>query len=659
MSNIGGIQQEQMSLQQRAVELGKHVQKNATRLLLTGTIAFSGVASSEAVSTQEALAQDPASAQPVETAQSLAERANNLVAKTSLSWLNHQQQDGRLIDPVLGPVPSYGAPMIGQAMLETGVASKNKDLITAGSNVLKAQTQTSNGKEYDFGFETFGLADSLIWMNQNQIAKADISPVQIAVNGFLKGRNNEQIGAEKYGGIERCLGDPTCWYNIKLVKALSEVELQRANIIPGAFTAPDGKNHATISANVSNLLAQAATNTSSLSTRQGAGFNFDNAGILSDPPKNPLAYNAFSSMLLGNIIESVGQDKAPTATKEAFSRTTKAMVGLMAPNGDVAYIGRGQGQVWNVAAATDALAIAAHETPNPEWKGRYLNGVSRALTRLETVYAPGEWGMPLVPRLAGSGPQNYEGLDSYANTVEYDGLALWALNNAKNVLGQTDSAPLEQIGADADGTFIDPTSTRFATVKKGDRWWAIHGSTTHNDARYDFGIVAAQRKTQAGWQPAIPYRPRTEQKTTGGPMIIDGKKTFVPVSRDISADAKGRVVVNGGWSERANGTPARDKNTRWVFDPIADGVALKFRAKRAEKYQFRVWYEAGSTVKRTKNFLDVTEPSGRHQRYSLNQPITVATDKETYDSAYDQNLNSSTITTTTKKGAQVVYRTQF
>jgi len=322
------------------------------------------------------------------------------------------------------------------------------------------------------------------------------------------------------------------------------------------------------------FLAQAAANTGTDARRVGERVSFGDAGILSDPTKNPLAYHALSTMMLGHALVSLGR-ATPARARAAFFRSARTLVGLMAPDGNVAYVGRGQGQVWTVAATVDALAIAASRTNSPTWRGRFLVGAALAIRRLQAVYPVGSWGLALVPRLAGETGGNYDGIDGYANSVSYNGLALWALVDATRALAGVRATLVQPLPATTNGVFLDPSHTKFAAVTNGSLWFAIHGTDSDPaDARYDFGLAAAEKRDGSGWRTVLPYRPLTFRPTTGGPALLVGGRALFPIGRRITAKRSGEVVIRGGW-----GTPGRAArrvrfDTIWTYraTPALDGV---------------------------------------------------------------------------------------
>jgi hypothetical protein len=630
-------------------------------LLLTGTLALSTLALHEEVSGDTASAQEPLQAQVMPVAHAvaaqsgastpgaLAGQANTLVTSVSEAWAAHQLPNGNLLDPVEGRVGGYGVSMIGQAMIETGEANSNEVLIQDGINAeLNEVSNPDHG-----GFEKFSLASAYIWNQAHLANDPNWQAAQTKVSSFLSAEGKPIVSS----GAATCYAEQNCWNNLKLVNTFANIE-QAATGLNGQSATASAKPEAVLTRATNEILEQASTNTGNDARRLGANMYFDDAGILSDPTKDPLAYHELSTMMLGHVIEALGS-RTPGFVNAAFQRSARAIIGLMAPDGDGAYIGRGQGQVWNVAAMTDALAIAAHDTSNPVWRGRYLAGAARTLTRLETVYEPGSYGLALVPRLASDPDPNYLGVDSYANTVEYNGLALWELEDAEQELQTTQPAPAEAIGADTNGVFIDPSHTQFAAVRKGNLWWAIHAGDTSDDARYDFGLVAAEKQENGVWTPALPYRPLTYAETSGGPTLDSNGEHFVPVGDKLTARANGTVQVEGGWASTPGGKPSRDPNTLWTFKPAGgSGVTEEFRVRDRETLQFQTWYEQGSQTTQSERGINVVEPDGRRENYSFNGPVSI-TSGPVYHSAYDKNLDSSVLTIHTKPGAEVVYTTEF
>lgn len=625
-------------------------------------LAFSALSTDQPGSPERAQANGTPQTQAVTTPGSLSQQADSLVAAAALAWSNKQLPDGRFVDPVLGPQSNYGAPMIGQAMVKTGQAIENPQLIAAGLTAEVKQIINQNGEYFSSGFESFGLTDAYEWNQTHLSENPDWQSAREPIVRYLNLRSKPAPVKHSKAGVDNCLTSDKCWSNLKLVGAFENLGIRSAGLGNNLVvkSASSNTEKGMLTPELQSLYDQAGRNTSTNAARKG-GMNFSEAGILSDPSSNPLAYNSLSAMLMGRTMEKLGPNNTSPVIKKTFFRSARALLGLMAPDGDSAYIGRGQGQVWTAAAAADSLAMAAQNSPDPTWRGRFLSGAARAIKRLETLHKPGAWGLPLVPRHSGMNTFNYQGVDSYANTVIYNGLALWALDHAAKVLKTIPETSMQPIPADVNGVFVDPTQTQFAAVTNPNAsiWYAVHAGLTHaKDARYDFGTVAAQKRTSDGsWKMAMPPRPYTKQKTSAGPTIESQGKKLTPAGT-ITANKLGVVTVKGGWTANPNKPATLDLGTTWKFTPERDGVTMAFPSRNNRAYTFAVWHEKGAKVIQNSRGLQVTEQDGDVQKYTFNRPVKITTRNAKESSAYNENMGKSSITVN-GNGRQIKYKTSF
>lgn len=542
------------------------------------------------------------------------------------------------------------------------------------------------------------LSEAFTWNDAHLANMGAWAPARATIAAFITDH------APLVSDAGDCYSEERCYDNLKLVAAVAELSLLQTGLPDLTLGAP-----ATIHAKALAALIQAAKNTGADARRLGTD-PFRGAGILSDPGRSPLAYHVLSTLMLGQAVRRLGAS-APVSVIAAFSRCARALIGLMAPDGDVAYIGRGQGQVWTVAASIDALALAAQMTHNVTWRGRYLAGAALELARLRSLYSADGWGLPLVPRLAGQASPNYLGIDGYANTVEYDGLSLWALTDAARVLSLIPPTPYQALPSTKNGTFLDPSHTKFAAVTDGRLWYAIHGSDSDPaDARYGFGLISVERDSAQGWRAVLPYPPLTplltSTATTSGPTLIlagrasgggqegsgarGGERVLYPVKTHIAVSASGVVTIHAGWgatnkqaaNEQAASKQATDKqaaqaanrqartrkaekvelDTTWVYRPTSseDGIVLSFRARAKCAYQFPIWFQTSAEVKQSKTGLTITEPDGISQSYDFNTEIAIHASSETYHSAYSEDLGSILITIpSASRPREITYTTSF
>ncbi len=653
---------------------------------------------------------------PLLSPTALGAQVSALVTSTTAEWAAHQTPEGWLIDPVLGRATgSYGLGMTGQSMVRLGVSDGDAGLIEAGLRAeLTEVTQPDGG-----GFELLALSEAFAW---NDVHLANMGAWETARATIAVFITNHGPLVSDAGD---CYAEERCYDNLKLVAAVAELSLPQTGLPDLTLGAP-----ARIRAKALATLTQAAKNAGA-DTRRLGDSPFRGAGILSDPGRNPLAYHVLSTLMLGQAVKRLGAS-APASVVAAFSRCARALIGLMAPDGDLAYIGRGQGQVWTAAAAIDALSLAAQMTHSAIWRGRYLAGAALELARLRSLYPPDGWGLPLLPRLAGADSgaaaparavlnmsnqtPNYLGVDGYANTVEYDGLSLWALTDAARLLSLIPPTPYQALPSTEKGVFLDPSHTKFAAVTDGRLWYAIHGSNSDPaDARYGFGLISVERYSARGWRAVLPYPPLTPLLTstaiTSGPTLILGRRSgeqersggqggeriFYPVNTRLAVSADGVVRIHAGWGtankqatskqpankqaasqQTVTGRVASGKarirratkerigkinvDTTWVYRPTAseDGIALAFRARAMCAYQFPIWLQTGSEVKERKTGLTITEPDGLSQSYDFNTEITLHASSAIYHSAYSEDLGSILITIpAASRPRNITYTTAF
>jgi hypothetical protein len=585
----------------------------AVGVLIAGAVLAAGVQarptpSATAAVTRSGAITAPPSAPP--TPSQLSTQIAALADSTALQWTAHELGSGALEDPVLGPqAGNYGVAMTGQAVVVAGLASSNESLIDDGLESLLSEVRHPNGG----GFELLGLSAAYSF-DQAHLAG---NPSWLAVRGriarFL--RRHQPTVAD----LGLCYTSAHCYSNLKLVAPVADLALLQTGL-RGVGAKALLRDPTPLRRHSLALIHLAVENTGTDAYRVGQDA-FAGAGILSDPSENPLAYHALSTMMLGKAILMLGA-QAPADLRQAFARAARALVGLMAPDGDDTYIGRGQAQVWSVAATIDALAIATELTSDSAWRGRYLNAAALAFARLQALYPSRGWGFPLVPRFAGiAAPSSYRGIDHYANTVEYNGLALWELQDAALQLAGSKTADVEPLPADADGAFVDPSHARFAAVTRGGLWYAIHALDSNpGDARYGFGLVAAELDTVDGWEPALPQRPLTSQRTFGGLAMIVGHRILYPDGRQLSVSASGRVTIAGAWRD---GSKTVDRGTLWTYEPAPsdDALTLSFVARSGAAYAIQVWYEAGARLLRSRHGLSVAEPDGSAQTYSSSSAV--------------------------------------
>ena len=274
-----------------------------------------------------------------------------------------------------------------------------------------------------------------------------------------------------------------------------------------------------------------------LRLRAGA-IAVDDAAILSDPARNPLAYHALSCAMLMRAIHLL--DVVPEPTRRAARRALWALVALADPLGDVTWMGRGTRLVWTYAASVYAGLAGASEfgADDPALAARLRRLADLAFAELGARLGP--TGLALGP-----GPRRtLAGLDHSADTIVYNGLALTFLQLAIDE-ADTAAGPTAPLPAEVPGTrMLDPNAAGVAAIRSGRVWFAVHRAATHpRDARYDAGLVSAMIRDREGWRPLLVQRPNTHgasQPPSSGPVLMMGGRTLVPSGVLAAAAARSR-----------------------------------------------------------------------------------------------------------------------
>jgi hypothetical protein len=293
---------------------------------------------------------------------------------------------------------------------------------------------------------------------------------------------------------------------------------------------------------------------------------------LSDRYKEPLAYHSLSLGLLARAIEVAG-DRASPRARRALRIGTRTLWALQAPDGDLAYFGRSQGQSWAAALAVYAAGGRCDRSARAV--------AERALRRLAARHPIGPTGMAIVP--SADGPRTVPAIDDYASQVVYNGLTLTALGWAADA--DREGCRAGNVLADrGSGSAVLPfESARFATLRRGRVWMAVKRASQEGDGRSAFGIRALKRRAPGGrWIDLIPAAPAAAGRPRGtfGPALrLRGGALAKPRGESIAVRGD-RIVVRGGFVHRG----------RWVrrgvsfrFAPTARGARVSVNTKPGDR----------------------------------------------------------------------------
>ena len=352
---------------------------------------------------------------------------------------------------------------------------------------------------------------------------------------------------------QACHDRPSCYSNLKLVDATATLRLLQtgAPVLRGdaRIAHPAASRGA-----AERLLARWIPSVMDFHARLTLGDRLvPGASVMSDPRQYPLAYHALSAAMYAHAVGDLG-GWPPARERRTLRAALDALSGIVAPDGELAYLGRGDGQVWAPAAALYAATVGAHLfAADPERSRRY-RAVAAAMIAVLEARAPSgaQVGFTLVP--GAEGRTSYAGIDHYANAVTYNGLALFFLNLAADAARRAPAAGGPLPAQRGRMTFADPRASGIAVVRRGDVWFAVHDAQTHpTDLRYDFGLLRLKVRVRGRWADVLERRPLTEGPLAGrdsaGPALLTPSGPALPEGRvAVRATASCAFAAAGGWA---------------------------------------------------------------------------------------------------------------
>jgi hypothetical protein len=202
------------------------------------------------------------------------------------------------------------------------------------------------------------------------------------------------------------------------------------------------------------------------------------------------------------------------------------------------------------------------------------------MQRLDDAYPVGPQGLWITPAAGQDLEAAKHGLDRYADSVAYTGLALVATNWAASA---ENNAGAGQLAADRESSYVvGQDRSRIALVRTPTLWFAVKQARSDKiDLRYDFGLVAMKsREPDGGWTNVVPSPAKVQGvPDSAGPTLRTryGPAYAMGTSMRI---ARGGVVYVRGWFATASGKHVRRAAFR--FEPAGDCVTLSFALRRGE-----------------------------------------------------------------------------
>ena len=476
----------------------------------------------------------------------------------------------------------YGDAMLGYGLIQAGLRDSDQRAIESGLRGVTRGVRTAPppGARQN-AFEDLAVAAAY------NLARATLGGDPRFAS--VRGQWEDFLRRSRY----QDLTGPRSYYNYFLVESVMALELLRTGLssnVPGAVLSDPAGSRARAVRLINTDLPKVAKRFS----RSNPGFG--TLAVLPDPPRNPLAYHALQLGLLAHAVDLLGGDAGPQALT-LLTRAAEASAAIAAPDGDVSWFGRSQEMSWTTGlTAFGAETAAAQPGTDAAVRARLLALSDSTLERLGSAYgvSRARHGLAINPALRGGKKSALRGLDSYVGNVDYAGLTLVALNWA---IDRRAGRPVAEGQAGADrSSRLQHTPVSFATVRKGDLWFAVKERPTGvSDIRYDFGLVALKARAGGTFADVLPIRPKTPSKgklDSAGPILLSDGSNGFPYGRKLSAGADGVVTMTvdfrAGPKKLRSGVPFR-------FAPQGRCVQISWPAKAGERYEYSAFLRGGST----------------------------------------------------------------
>jgi hypothetical protein len=536
--------------------------------------------------------------------------------RAAIAWgRDHQQRDGAIVDYVAKtPTYGYATMMIGYGLVRAGERRHDPQSVKRGFRAIDATLRRNN--PHRGVFDALANATAYTWIARNLPHDPSFLALRARWQRYLTTIAQPFIGSS---GLKRCTANALCFHNHEAVGAFGDLQLVGTGLRSNVRGAKLADPAALRAGAVRKLGVELPPSADSDARFSFGGDTRAGLGLLSDSGTWPLAYHAFSTAMVAGAADDLGLSRAPVSTRRALVRTAGALAGLMAPDGDVAYLGRRQEQGWALASAVYA-AVAVQRMPGVDARlaGELRTVADRAFTRLVTVYRNGPGGLGPVPRKLSPG-EGFRGLDADAATPV--ALTIFLLNLASDQAARTGLVAPRQLPADSQGAFLEPQKMAFAAVRHGDLWYVVHRNRIGYDRRYDFGLVALKQRDASGrWHDVIRPRPNSRGHThdSGGPVLdVKGNRYLADGTSIAVSPRTGVVVVRGGFQSQDGKFLRRGVTFR--FAPVRAGVAMTFPLRRGDAARMTAFMpdgqvrRLGATIYDSHSSVELTPPAKRYR----------------------------------------------
>jgi hypothetical protein len=492
------------------------------------------------------------------------------------------------------PRDPYGRAFLGLALLQSGLRDGSDPQIAAGLRAI-GYAASHPVRRDRIVFENLALETAYNVARKPLAADRRFQAIRPALEARIKRTTVIQFGGKRP------------YYNYYLVDSAGLMEA----LTSGLRSSVRGSALANAS-RTRRLIADLVNKTvPAIGARYATSDPAGRLEVLSDPPWNPLAYDAFSLALLARITSRLGPGATSDRTRELMRRMARSLWVIASPTGSVSYYGRSQDQSWTLAmTAYGALAAAHLEGTSAEDAARFQALAHRVLARLRDRYAGGRFGFWITPAFANGIRGAIPGIDAYADAASYSGLTLVGLNWALEEMaaGGPAAGPLaadtpgtHRIAKGPSGAAFVRTPALWYAVKQGPGVYVPGVGDYRFDVRYDSGLVALQSTPPGG--PAtdvIPARPHSRRRDDRAePVLLRGRDAAGFWGTRLRTTAGGGVDLTGGF--RAGARWLR-RGVTIAYRPMGCGLRESLPTRRGDHIERTLWtrgkpHVTGSTLR--------------------------------------------------------------
>jgi hypothetical protein len=559
--------------------------------------------------------------------------------EAAASWVPHQNARGTFVDPILGRSSAYGTMMLGYGLLRAGVRRKHPALISAGIRAFNSRATTrSKIRSY---FQLLPFAKAYVF------AKAELSDDPLwrrsrpswerYLRTFVRGPSDGQAGG--------CITSPTCYHNHEAVQTAAEVALLKTGLRSRDRRSPLRRRKALerrILREVNHVVPRFVGRSGSLTGAR----SFRGIGLLSDTGTWPLAYHGLSTAMYAISLQALPARKTKRG-RLALRRAARASLGLMAPDGDVSWLGRRQQEAWAAASEIAVGMTAARVARVTPGERDALRSMARiGLARLVTRHPITANGLANTPR-SFTNPTVDFSRGIQADPINFNGLSVFLLNLAADRAGTYDTTPIPM---DRDSRLVVPEQSGFTAVRKGNVWYALRRLEPRSDPRYDFGLLAAKVRTPRGWRDLIEPRPVTGGiparggRKSVGPVIVRGGRRYRPFGLRFKAHSGAATTVVTSF--RAG---SRRFTVPVTYTPTGDGVIIGLPARTSDIVEFVSYHP-------TRELTLFADGAGDDEARMTAPGVAAVTTREGFISCCEPALTALTLRVAPSATGRVSYR---